>query len=545
MLATDSPSDGLRTARLRPGEPGRRGSAIFWLLGGVVLLALVLRLWGIGWQLPHAIYYDERLYVLAEDKPWSYRNPSLLPHLFALEYRLLPLFGQAQPNLGSGADRNELALRILIARVTVVLLAAGNVGLLYVVGRKAFGPRTGLLAAALLAVNYLHVHLSHYGINDVPATFFLTAALLPSVGLLKHPNGRGFLLAGLLGGLAAATKYNYGIVLVVPLAAWVLHAARRSCGRETLLRGPALLGLGALSGLLVGMPEIVWSFSDVRDGVLRQATLGEARWPGQESVPALTLYARALLQAFGAPALLAALAGLAVLLRRRPALGLALAVCPLAYFLFMVGRPLFFARFALLLVPFGCLFAAYGLVFLWAKLPASRGRSLLVVAASLALLGLPGYLSAQLDLLAGQTDTRVEAEGWLRANVTPGTSIAVQQYSLPIIFPGGEIERTYQVTTFTPLSDERQFNLLACAGNRYVFISSYRWERQRTVGRGEPTGYEALATAGRLLITFGPSRSSASIPLNLDDLGLPFWDLGRYARPGPSINVYELPKGAC
>src|SRR5205814_6141601 len=104
--------------------------------------------------------------------------------------------------------------------LSVALFGVGSVALLYLVGCRAFGPRTGLLAAALLGVNFLHFQLSHVGLNDVPACFFLIAALLPSLRLLKAPRRRDFLLAGLFAGLAAATKYNFGIVLAAPLAAW-------------------------------------------------------------------------------------------------------------------------------------------------------------------------------------------------------------------------------------------------------------------------------------------------------------------------------------
>src|SRR5439155_5618842 len=136
--------------------------------------------------------------------------------------------------------------------------------------------------------------------------------------------------------------------------AWVLQLAQRRASSRLVLLGPMLLGLGALAGFLLGMPETTWSFADVREGLLRQSALGDHRWPGQEPDPVVRLYARALLQAFGLPALLVGVGGAAALLRHRPALGLSLAACPLLYLVLMAAKPLFFARFALPLVPFGC-----------------------------------------------------------------------------------------------------------------------------------------------------------------------------------------------
>ena len=45
----------------------------------------------------------------------------------------------------------------------------------------------------------------------------MAACLLFGVRALTAPNSLDLLLAGLLAGLAAATKYNFGVVLVLPL----------------------------------------------------------------------------------------------------------------------------------------------------------------------------------------------------------------------------------------------------------------------------------------------------------------------------------------
>ena len=546
------------------------GSASRSLLpGGVLVLALALRLWGITWQLPDALYQDEMKYVQrawdslqeAEDQAVDFRNPWLFRHAMELEYRLLALPGQ--PGGGPGTDRDLLAPRILLARLTVTLLGVGSVALLYVVGRRALGPAAGLLAAALLAVNLLHVQLSHLGVNDVPAAFFMVAALLPTIGLLERPSARGLLLAGLLGGLAAATKYNFGIVLAVPLAICAVHAVRAPLSPESgrrdergwapcapvgarwlVLLGPLLLGLGALVGFVVGMPEAIWSFPDVRDGMIRQAELGARRWPGQTPDPVLLLYGTTLVQAFGPPALLSAALGLAFLLRRRPDLGLALAAGPLAYLAVMGGKALFFARFALPLVPFACLFAAYGLIRLWARVGAARARVAVATLACLAVLGPPAFLSARLDLLAQQPDTRVEARQWVLANIPRGTRLAAQIFSLPLGREGDELGG-YRVTQFDSLTED-QLNRLVCAGHRYVLVSSYRSDPLRTAGRsGEATAYEALARRGQLVASFWPGPNDTSLPLSIDNPGLPFWQVERYARPGPTIRVYAVPPGSC
>jgi hypothetical protein len=536
-------------------SPERREVRL-WLLAGVLLLALVLRLWGIEWQLPNVLYADELKYVLAASRggpeldlePSDFRNPSLFRHLLSVEYRVQRTAGLDELRGPDAVDRALLASHLLLGRLTVALLGTCSVALLYVVGVRVLGPDFGLLASALLAVNLLHVQLSHMSVNDVPAGFLMLAALLPSIGLFERPTRRGFLLAGLLGGLAAATKYNFGVVLVVPLVAWSLRIARRDASSGLLLMGPLLLGLGAVAGFLGGMPETVWAFPDVLEGVMRQSRLGDRPWSGQALDPVLLLYGKTLLQAFGPPAMVAALVGLAVLaLRPRPeGLLLILAVSPLAYLAYMSTKALFFARFALPLIPFGCLFAAYGLMSLWASVRAPRPRAALVLVAALSALVPPVLLSARLDQLALQKDTRVEAREWLLANVPTGARLAAQTHSLPYDVGGQDLSRAYDLTLFTLLAEPRRFTQLACAGHSYVLLSSFRWEREQTTGRGgEPTGYELLAQRGRLLVTFSPGPGETEVPLSIDDVGLPFWQVVRYARPGPTIKVYELQPAAC
>ena len=79
-----------------------------------------------------------------------------------------------------------------------------------------------------------------------------------------------------------------------------------------------------------------------------------------------------------------------------------------------------------------------------------------------------------------------------------------------------------------------------------MFLSSYQTDRDQTVGRsGQPTGYDIVTSKGRLVKQFWPGPNETSVPLNISDVGLPFWELLRYARPGPTISVYHLATDAC
>jgi hypothetical protein len=290
------------------------------------------------------------------------------------------------------------------------------------------------------------------------------------------------------------------------------------------------------------MPDVLWAFEEVRDGLLRQARLADRRWFGQEADPTPILVARTLLQAFGWPALLAVGPGLLLLARRRPRQALLLAAVPLAYLAVVLSKALFFARFALPLVPFACLFAAYALVWTWSRVRAPLPRRALASLLCLAALGPPALLGLRLDALASTSDTRLLARDWLLANLPLGAQVAVQRYSIPITFEDDELARRLRLTRFESLTDRQQLTRLSCAGNRYLLTSSFQMDRQQTVGRGEPTGYQMLPERGRQITAFYPGPDGG-VPFHVDDAGLPFIRILAYTRPGPTIRVYELAGG--
>ena len=85
--------------------------------------------------------------------------------------------------------------------------------------RRLFGRAVGLLAAAIEAVAFLPVFYAHLALNDVPTLAPLTLSLLGTAGVLRNGRARDYLIAGMGLGLACATKYTAGIVIVPLLAA--------------------------------------------------------------------------------------------------------------------------------------------------------------------------------------------------------------------------------------------------------------------------------------------------------------------------------------
>ena len=93
-----------------------------------------------------------------------------------------------------------------------------------------FDRRIALVAAALLAVAFLPVHYAHFALNDVPALAPVCLALVGVAASWTRGRYGDYALAGAGLGLACATKYTGGIVLLPLLAAASVGAGQSARG---------------------------------------------------------------------------------------------------------------------------------------------------------------------------------------------------------------------------------------------------------------------------------------------------------------------------
>ena len=135
----------------------------------------------------------------------------------------------------------------------MALIGTLAVGLTFVAARRFFDRRVGLVAALLMAVAFLPVFYSHVALNNVPATAAALGSLIGTAGILRRGATRDYVLAGAFVGVAAATKYLDGIVVVPMLTATLL--APRGPGALPLRRALAI-GLGAALAAFVDLQPL-------------------------------------------------------------------------------------------------------------------------------------------------------------------------------------------------------------------------------------------------------------------------------------------------
>ena len=108
------------------------------------------------------------------------------------------------------------------------------------------------------------MHYGHLAVNDVPALAPLCLSLVGIAGVYRYGRRRDYALAGAALGVACATKYTAGIVLLCLVAAAVV-------GPAPAWRGLALAGALAVVGFVVANPYAVLDWQAFRDGLQKQS----------------------------------------------------------------------------------------------------------------------------------------------------------------------------------------------------------------------------------------------------------------------------------
>ena len=567
----------------------RRPDRTTLALAGVLLGALLLRLWGIRHGLPFSYNIDEEGHFVPvaigffghDLDPGYFLNP---PGYTELLYALYAVWFGGREAVAH-AYLNDPSEVFLIARATAALLGTLAVWLLYLAGARLFDRRVGLLAAALGAVAFLPVFYSHLALNDVPATAPATLALLGTALVLRGGGMRAALLGGLGAGLAAGTKYTAGIVLLPLVSAIVVVARER---REPLLRAVAAptlaAGAAALAGFLVANPYALLDFQAFHAGIARQRRLAsgeELAKLGLTQRNGIVYYLWSLTWGLGWIPALAALGGAARLALRDRRLALVLLPAPVLYVLFMGLQERYFGRWLLPVLPIVVLLAAYGGMAL-ARAVATRAPRFALPAAALvavALLAQGLVASLHVDRVLARPDTRGSARTWLLANVPAGAKVVIEpfvparwledpQRARPAI-PGGGRWRLWD-TARADVDDAGRS--LPAGRTRFVKVDKYeRTLRPALIDEYLAQGYcwvvtgstqfsrafaqpdevpqalayyAALAQRGEVAARFSPYKEGASAPRFNFDWSFDYYPLA-YARPGPLIVVHRLRGGVC
>ena len=196
--------------------------AYAWLALGLILVAAaVLRLYNVGWDAGQHLHPDERFLVMVDN---GIRWPSSLREFFDsarsplnpynrnfgnFVYGTLPIF--LLKLVATLLHRDTYDGALYVGRVLSALSDVGSVWLLFLAGRRLYGQRTALLAAAFLALSVLGIQLSHFMAVDTFTVLFLMVSFYYAVRLTNGGGWWDAAGAGLGFGLALACKLSIAL----------------------------------------------------------------------------------------------------------------------------------------------------------------------------------------------------------------------------------------------------------------------------------------------------------------------------------------------
>ena len=520
----------------------------------ILLVALAFRLHNIGFGLPSLYDPDEPIFVVKslELLTNGTLNPKWFGHPGTTTIYLLALIDVSVVGSGlvTGAWHSvgefakavyaDPGLLFVPARTAMAIIGVLSVWLTYLVGRRLFGTAVGLVAATLLAVNGFHIAWSQVVRTDIHASLFMLASLLFAIRIAEHGKMKDYMLAGLFGGFAVATKWPSATIFIAILGATVGRALTR---RDTIKQQAGAViasGLAGMLGLFIASPFIFLDWPTVLANLSNEARPHHLGHTGHGFLSNGWWYLwHPVRESVGTLGFVLMLAGLALSAMRSMASRWVLVPAALAFLAMISAQHLVWSRWVLPLLPMFMIFAAVAIVALAEAITARAklGRPAVAVGVVAALATIPSVAGAFAAAAERSNDTRQQAARWAVAHIPPGSSVLIEHLELSlrdqpwrILFPLGEagcvdakrilkqgvnyeeVEELRKGSPIVDLGNVAPSRLNSCRAD-YAILSYYALYRAE--GRLFPRelgNYEKLLAGGRTVALFEPRPGRAGGP---------------------------------
>lgn len=512
----------------------------------ILLVALGLRLWGIGHGMPYVYDPDEpNMVVLAggmlgnmDFNPHWFGHPAttLIYMLAGLDV-LIYIFGLLFGVFKSPQDfrvfyHNDPSILYIGGRILIVLFSVASIYLIYRITEKIISKKAGYLAAVLLAIAPLHVSFSKYVRSDIMMTFFILLAFYFCLKILREEGIWPYIWAGFFTGLGIVTKYPAALFFSIIVFAHFLRYGL------TLNKFRFLIfsGLACLVGMFIGSPFL---FLDYKTAIFNVLYEGRSEHLGADTLDylgRLWFYIKTLAdQVLTWPGLIIAfIGGIVGLIKKNKPLILAFTFFVL-FLLSISALSLNWDRWVIPVTPFVCL------LFTWAAIQVmeliSRQKNInpkwvsWVASLAILLVTLPMLYSTVMDslTLAGD-DTRTMTNHWVTDNLTPGRKILMEIYTP--IFPkeafifyyvgqNGDLVRfdpnqSYKNIFKAPghIGDLVDIGQIKSEGINYMILGSMynRYLNEQEKFRKEVMTYQDLVSQAKIVFKASPLRGAIAGP---------------------------------
>jgi len=517
-----------------------------WILCIVLLASILLRLNGITFGLPALYDPDEPLFIINGLKLLKEHtlNPGWFGHpgtttiyAMALVELLVFLAGVISGRFDNAQDfahavYTDPTIIVLPGRLFILLCGVLCVLLTFLVGRRLFDEKIGLGAAALLAINPLHISFSQLIRTDVHSTIFILLCVLASAEIAARGKLRDDVLAGIWVGLACATKWPAALIVIAPAGAGLLRAIQHQVEAKRRVAGLIVTGMTALVTLIAVSPYVVLDYPTLITDLRGEAQAHHLGASGHGFFGNIGWYIGGPLHhAFGRLGLGLLAAGIFIAGKKsRVALATIIPATALILSVLCV-QSLVWERWIVPLLPFASIFIVLAISALASFVAKDFGRkSAVAFMMALAFIqGVPMLMAARVDAAERTADTRDLASRWARRNIPKGSTVGLEYLAfdllpqgwkilLPAGRPGcidaaaelsggvdnGKIDKWRDARAILDFGTINPVNYAACQAD-YMILTHYdRYLAEPTVYPQEIEMYRRFFREGTLVATFKP-----------------------------------------
>jgi 4-amino-4-deoxy-L-arabinose transferase-like glycosyltransferase len=528
--------------------------AVRLILTAILLVAAVWRLATVHFGLPALNNPDELFFELGAVK--MLRGPTLDPGWFghpatitfyALAVIDVLVFGVgwltgwfASPAGFAKAIYLNPSWVILPGRIMIVCFGLLVIALTYRLGERLFGSRSGLAAAAILALAPVHVVWSQIIRSDMMACAFMLLSMLAALRVAREGRWRDTMMAAIWLAAAVACKWPFAVGAMAMAGAaalrWHDHPKERmgEFWRLVAFAVSSLVALVAMSPyLLISWRSVISDVTGEDQPYHLGASGGSIGWN------TLWYLDHPLLASFGVAGLAAAALGLILVWRRRDARAILLPVA-IVFSAVVVSQHIVWERWVLPLLPILAIAAGHAAIWFHGRVTAvlaRRWKEPVAFAVGIAL----GLAPLSTDVARGRElthDTRQEATQWLMAHAPRGSSVMIEQFSFDLVgkgyaltFPAGDagcldvekgldgqisfdrVQRLHSGRTNIDYGTLAPDKVSTCAAD-FAIVSQYdRYAAERRRFPRETAQYEALLARGKTLAVFRPESGRVGGPV--------------------------------
>ncbi len=428
-------------------------------------------------------------------------NSPLNPHNFAygsFYIYLLKGIGSFISNFTEGQALKDLHLAF-VGRGMSAFFDTGTVLLIYLLGRRLYNHRIGLLAAVFAAFTVLSIQQAHLCTVDSMLTFFITLTVLVSALLVNQQFKHNIWIAvpiGICMGLAIATKLAAAALLAVVVTFFVLRCFKKGAeveedniDKSSFRKGHILRNLSGLAvAVVVAIITIAltepYVFIDW-DSFMRDTQFNrdvvitgnmELPWSQQfiSTVPFIYQVKHLSIWGMGLPLAISCWAGfvftIIIMFWKRRKREILLLSWMVPYLIVVCTMEVKFVRYMLPLVPFFCILAAYLFAELhgWAK---GKWRIAVIGVAAFVVISSIFYSFAYVGIYT-KPHPLVQAANWANTNIERDEVVIIEEWEWTTYLGPYKKEIIHVYATDTP--DKIDIIAGNLSNADYIFLATNR-----------------------------------------------------------------------